>query len=132
MSIKDAVAGGTKKVLDYLLPRLIIVLSLPAAYLGAFWLIGLVMGMRAQAASNSSVPLDKQFENHPIMGALAVFAFFDSPIVRDIGLVALIAASVLWLAYLVVGTSLPRKLVTLAFLLLSVGGIYFAKAIWHR
>ena len=132
MSIKGAAAGGTKKVLDYLLPRLTIVVSLPSAYLGAFWLVGLIMGMRAPAASNSSVPLDKQFEDHPIMGALTVFAFYDSAIVRDIGLVALIAASVLWLAYLVVGTSLPRKLVTLAFLLLSVGGIHFAKAVWHR
>jgi hypothetical protein len=132
VAIKDSVAHGTKKVLDYLLPRLIIVVSLPSAYLGVFWLVGLIMGMRAQASSNSSVPLDKQFENHPIMGALTVFAFYDSAIVGDIGLVALIAASILWLAYLAVGTSLPRKLVTLAFLLLSAGGIYFAKAVWHK
>jgi succinate-acetate transporter protein len=122
---------GLKKVLDYLLPRLVMLICLPADYLGILWLVGLAAGLHPSSASQSAPPIDTQLASHPIFGGLMVFGFFESEVVRNYGLATLIVASVLWVLQLIVGKSLPRRVFGLVRLLFAVAGVYFAKAILH-
>lgn len=123
---------AAKKVLDYLLPRLIIVLCLPADYLGILWLAMVGAGAIPRPTSHTATTLHAQLDNHPILAGLVVFGVYDSVVVQNFGLAALIVATVLWLFHLIVGTGRLRKVQGFVSLLLAVLGIYFAKLFFAR